>query len=119
MTARKTSTVVRVLGYQVLIILVVVAGFALKGNEQQTGSALLGGAAAFIPNLFFSLWVNRTTGQGAKKVMNAFYVGESGKFFLTVAAFILIFQLPNIHILPLLVCYVAALSVFWFALLMR
>lgn len=119
MAVGRNATVVKVLTYQMLIIVIVSVGFVLKGNEQQGLSAVLGGAAAFIPNLFFSLWTAKSAGQNAKKVVNAFYVGESGKLFLTIALFITIFQLTNIDILPLLVSYVAALSVFWFALLMR
>jgi ATP synthase protein I len=46
-------------------------------------------------------------------------VGESGKLLLTAALFILIFKVPNVEILPLFVGYITALSVFWFALIMR
>ena len=118
MTGRNDTTVIKVLGYQILLIFVVVAGFAIK-DEQYGLSAGLGGLAAFIPNLYFSLWIRRSSGQTARKVVNSFYIGESGKLFLTVLIFGLIFQLPNLHILPLLVGYITALSVFWFALLMR
>ncbi len=118
MTGRSDATVVKVLGYQLLLILVVVAGFAIK-DEQYGLSAGLGGMAAFIPNLYFSLWVQKSSGQPARKIVNSFYVGESGKLFLTALIFVLIFQFPNLHILPLLVGYITALSVFWFALLMR
>jgi ATP synthase protein I len=119
MTDRKYSTVVKILSYQVLIILIVIAGFAVKGSEQQVLSALLGGIAAFVPNLYFALRIYRSAGQEPRKIVNSFYVGESGKLALTVALFIMIFQVPNIQILPLLVGYIAALSIFWFALLMR
>ncbi len=118
MTDRKNSTVVKILSYQILIILIVAAGFAIK-DEQQSLSAILGGIAAFVPNLYFSLWMQRSAGQGARKIVNSFYVGESGKLLLTVVLFVMIFQISNIQIIPLLVDYVAALSVFWFALLMR
>jgi ATP synthase protein I len=46
-------------------------------------------------------------------------VGESVKLLLTVGLFILIFQIPRVEILPLMAGYIAALSIFWFALLMR
>lgn len=118
MTSRKYSTVVKVLGYQILIILIMTVGFAMK-DEQQSLSAVLGGMAAFVPNLYFSLWIQRSSGQEARKILNSFYVGESGKLLLTAVLFVMIFQVPNIQILPLLISYVAALSVFWFALLMR
>lgn len=119
MTDRKYSTVVKILSYQVLIILIVTTGFAVKEGGHQALSSILGGAAAFIPNLYFALRIHRSAGQEARKIVNSFYAGESGKLLLTVALFMMIFQVPNIQILPLLVSYVATLSVFWFALLMR
>lgn len=119
MTARKYSTVVKILSYQILIILIVTAGFAVTGGGQQALSAILGGMAAFVPNLYFALRIRRSAGQEPRKIVNAFYAGESGKLLLTAALFIMIFQVSNIHILPLLAGYIVALSVFWFALLMR
>jgi ATP synthase protein I len=93
-------------------------GFALIGDTYAL-SAVLGGVAAFVPNLYFALKVNKFVSLEARKIVNSFYAGESGKLLLTAAIFLMIFQLPNIQILPLLAVYVAALSVFWFALLMR
>ncbi|MDO9140062.1 MAG: ATP synthase subunit I [Methylobacter sp.] len=116
---RKRSTVSKVINYQILIILVMTAGFSLVYGQSYALSAALGGAAAFIPNLYFALRVRRSAGQEARKIVRSFYAGESGKLILTAALFFIIFQFPNIHILPLLSVYIAALSVFWFALLMR
>lgn len=115
----KRSTVSKIISYQILVITIMTAGFALAGGEHYALSAVLGGAAAFIPNLYFALRVNRSAGQEARKIVRSFYAGESGKLLLTGALFYMIFQLPNIEILPLLAVYMAALSVFWFALLMR
>jgi ATP synthase protein I len=118
-TSRKLSTVSKILGYQILIILIIAAGFAFAGGWQQGLSSALGGAAAFVPNLYFALRIYKSSGQPARKIVNSFYAGESGKLLLTAALFIMIFKVPNIEILPLLIGYIAALSVFWFALLMR
>lgn len=119
MTSRKYSTVVKILSYQILIMLIIAAGFAVTKGGQQALSAILGGMAAFVPNLYFALRIRRSAGQEARKIVNSFYAGESGKLLLTAALFVMIFQVPNIQILPLLVSYMAALSIFWFALLMR
>lgn len=119
MTGRKYSTVSKILGYQILIILIVTAGFAFAGGWRQGLSCALGGMAAFVPNLYFALRIHRSSGKPARKIVNSFYAGESGKLLLTAALFIMIFKIPNIEILPLLAGYIAALSVFWFALLMR
>jgi ATP synthase protein I len=95
------------------------AGFVLAGGWQKALSPALGGMAAFIPNLYFALRIYKSAGQEARKIVRSFYAGESGKLLLTAALFFMIFQIPNIEILPLLAGYIAALSVFWFALLMR
>ena len=119
MTARKLSTVSKILCYQVLIILIIATGFSFTRGWRLGLSSALGGMAAFIPNLYFALRIVRSAGKPARQIVNSFYAGESGKLLLTAALFIMIFKIPNIEILPLLVGYIAALSVFWFALLMR
>lgn len=118
MTAGGTSTVAKILGYQLLIILVISLGFAI-GEWQKALSPALGGLAAFIPNLYFALRIAGSGEQEARKILRSFYTGETVKLLLTAALFMLIFQIPNIEILPLLTGYIAALSVFWFALLLR
>jgi ATP synthase protein I len=102
-TDGRLSTVAKILCYQVLIIAVVSLAFVV-GGWQKGLSAALGGLAAFVPNLYFALRVSGAAGQEAKKVLRSFYVGES---------------VPRVEILPLMAGYIAALSIFWFALLMR
>lgn len=119
MTSRNFAPVSKILSYQILIILIITVFFAFTKGWQQGLSSGLGGAAAFVPNLYFALRVYRSSGKPAREILNTFYVGESGKLLLTAALFIMIFKVPNIEIIPLLVGYTAALSVFWFALLMR
>jgi ATP synthase protein I len=53
-TGRKLSTVSKILSYQILIILIITAGFAFAGGWQQGLSSALGGMAAFVPNLYFA-----------------------------------------------------------------
>lgn len=119
MTDRKLSTVSKILNYQILIIIIMTTGFAVAGGWQKALSSALGGVVAFIPNLYFALRINSTAGWDARKILRSFYLGESGKLLLTAALFLMVFQIPDIQILPLLAEYIAALSVFWFALLMR
>lgn len=118
MAVNGVSAVAKILSYQLLITLVVSLGFAV-GGWQKAFSSALGGLAAFIPNLYFALRISGFEEQDARKILKSFYVGETVKLLLTAALFIVIFQIPNINILPLLAGYVSALSVFWFALLMR
>jgi ATP synthase protein I len=116
---RSLSTVSKILLYQVLIIVMMAAGFAAAVGKMAALSTALGGAAAFFPNLFFAYRIKKATGQEARKIVVSFYTGEVGKLLLTAAIFVLIFQIPKIDLFPLLVGYLTALSVFWFALLMR
>lgn len=116
---KKLSSVSKILALQVLVILMVSTGFAIINGKESALSPLLGGLAAFIPNLYFAFRIARVKGQPAQKIVRSFYAGESGKLILTAMLFYLIFQLPSIKLLPLLTAYVSALSVFWFALLMR
>ncbi len=120
MTAeKKLSTVSKILTLQVLVILLVTAGFYITGDWSKALSPLLGGFAAFIPNVYLAIRMAKVAGQPAKNIVRSFYAGESGKLLLTAMLFYFIFQLPSIKLLPLLTGYIAALSIFWFALLIR
>ncbi|MDD2722485.1 MAG: ATP synthase subunit I [Methylovulum sp.] len=119
MTDRSTSTVSKVLIYQLLIIIIGVVSLAVMGEWQKATSFTYGGLIAFLPNLFFAIQIHKATGKEARKILNAFYLGEVGKWVLTVILFVVVFNLPNIEIFSLLCAYALAISVFWFALLMR
>ncbi|WP_343034414.1 ATP synthase subunit I [Candidatus Methylobacter favarea] len=106
------------MNYQILITIIMTIGFAVAGGWPKALSSALGGLAAFIPNLYFAFRITNTNGLKARKILRTFYLGESGKLLLTAALFLIIFQIPAIQILPLLAGYIAALSVFWFALIM-
>ena len=104
---------------QILIVIFVIIGFFLFGNDISAKSALYGGLAALIPNWYFARKINKHKGQEAKKVVRSFYAGESGKLLLTAMLFALIFQDPKISFLAVMTAYIAALTVFWFALFIR
>lgn len=118
MASSGLSTVAKVLSYQLLVTMVVSLAFGFWGWHKALAS-FLGGLAALIPNLYFALRITRSEGQEARKILRSFYVGESVKLLLTAAIFALILRIPDIETLPLFASYVAALSVFWFALLLR
>lgn len=119
MTLSGDSTIAKILIMQVLTLVLVASGFFLMGTLQQFISAMLGGITAFLPNLYFGLKISRVSGADAKKIVRTFYAGESGKLILTALLFYLVFQVPNIELLPLMVGFTATLSVFWFALILR
>lgn len=110
------STVEKILSGQALTTLIVASGYFLAGGWQMAISPFLGGIAGLLPNLFFAMRVSYAKGKSAKDVLQAFYIGETGKLSITVILFVLIFQLKGIELLPLLSGYVAVLSVFWIAL---
>lgn len=115
---RKISTVSKILILQILVFITVSLIFYLIADNHKALSALLGGVAAFLPNLYLALRM-ATVEQEAQKIVRCFYAGESGKWVLTALLFFTIFQIPGIKLLPLLTAYVATLSVFWFALFIR
>lgn len=119
MATGKYLSVKKVLLYQILLILLVTVSYSLVRGFGEARSALIGGCAAFVPNLYFAYKTRMAIGQPAKKILNAFYAAESGKLILTGALFLIIFQIPRLEILPIIIGYMVALSVFWFALLMR
>ena len=116
---QKFSVINKILVGQALIIMLVITSFFMFGEEVSTKSALYGGLAALIPNWYFARKINKHNGQEARKVVRAFYTGESAKLILTAILFALIFQDPEISFLAVMTAYIAALTVFWFALLLR
>lgn len=113
------STVNKILKLQLLVIVLVGVFFVIVYSKQAAFQVFLGGTAAFVPNLYFALRIKAAHALPAKKIVRSFYAGESGKLLLTAAIFMLIFQLPNIMLLPLMTGYVSVLSIFWFALILR
>jgi len=104
---------------QIFIILFAIVAFYFLGNELSAKSAFYGGIAALIPNLYFARKVSQHKEQEAKKVVQSFYAGESGKLIMTAMLFAAIFQDPKLDVIAMLTTYMSALTVFWFALLIR
>ncbi len=112
------STVKKILVMQVVVIIVTTVGFAIVDKQYYIISSFFGGLVAFLPNLYFAYRISLAKGESAKIIVRSFYSGESRKILLTCALFAIVFQVPNIKIFPLMTCFVAVLSVFWFALIL-
>ncbi|WP_198244489.1 ATP synthase subunit I [methane-oxidizing endosymbiont of Gigantopelta aegis] len=112
------STVSRILAMQVLMAIVVASGFFVSGGFEGAKSPLLGSLVALIPNGYFAWKIYLSRNKGAKKIVRAFYSGETAKLILTAALFAVIFQIPGVNLLAVLAGYVAVSSVFWLALLL-
>jgi len=115
----KFSVFTKVIVGQIGIILFAIMVFYFLGNELSAKSAFYGGIAALIPNVYFARKVSQHKGGEAKKVVRSFYAGESGKLIMTAILFAIIFQDPKLDVIAMLTVYMSALTVFWFALLIR
>lgn len=106
-----------VLTAQLMAMVFVALGFALLLGWVSAYSAVLGGLAAFLPNLVFSAGLGiRDHRRTARQVVRLLYGGEALKLGLTAALFVVIFQVPLVQPLPLMGGFIVVLSAFWFAL---
>lgn len=112
------SLVINVLRYQFFITCAVSLFFLLITDSLSGLWAFFGGMIAFLPNAYLGFRLMKSTKE-PKKFLNSFYISEFFKWVLTALLFFLAFKNPNMRLLPLLTSYVSALSIFWFALLMR
>jgi ATP synthase protein I len=109
-----------VLRMQILAIALIACAVWTVWGWMPAKSALLGGAAAFLPNAYFAAQFGTPdTARTAKDVIKLFYYGETVKLIITAVLLVLIFQLPDIMFAPLFASFGAVLTVFWFALLAR
>lgn len=112
------STVNKILILQGWVIITLSLGFFVLGTIPDTISSFAGGLTAFLPNLYFAYRMSLVKGHDAKKIVQSFYKGESRKILMTCALFAMAFQIPNVQFFPLMLCFVAVLSVFWLALIL-
>lgn len=81
----------RLYATQVIVLAVVVAGLGWV-DTTMAYSALLGGFISIGPNSYFARQAFRFRGaQASPLVARSFYLGETGKFMLTAAAFAAVF----------------------------
>lgn len=87
---------------------------------QEARSALAGGLAAFLPNVYLAFAAGaRRDQRNAAQILRSLYVGEAIKLALTAALLYLALQLPGVKFFALFAGFGAVLVVFWLALLMR
>jgi len=80
-------------------------------------SILLGGMVSILPSGLFAYIVFRTAGaQKSRSVVRSFYAGESIKFLLTLALFLLVFKYINIMPGLVILGYITALIANWLAI---
>lgn len=95
------------------------AGYALGGAGVAL-SALLGGAAGLLPNIYFALKAGRRKmDRSAREIVNDFYVGEALKLILAAALFAAALHVPGIRVLPMIGGFMAVAAAFWLVLLLN
>ncbi len=110
----------QILRLQAVAIVLFSALVLVVWGRTEARSAILGGLAAFIPNAYFAAVIGKPHNtRTAKQLLSSFYAGEAIKIIMTGTLFILISQLPDILFIPLITGFIAAVMVFWFALLLR
>lgn len=112
------STVSKILIMQASVAVSVSMFFLFLATESMAISSFVGGLIAFLPNLYFAYRISLAKGASAKRIVRSFYSGESRKVLMTCVLFAVAFQVPGVQFFPLMVCYVAVLSVFWLALIL-
>lgn len=106
-----------VLGAQVLVTAASGAAWATGADGRAALAAIAGGAIAIIPGLYMAVRVFAVPPDAEpKRILGAFYRGESVKFVLTAALFVIALQWFASTFLPLIVTYILALLVYWLAL---
>ena len=108
----------RIIGAQVLVSLVIAATlYAVKGRTAAL-SAAIGGAIAFIPAILYAARMVAVVGSDPKRLLRAQYGAEAYTTAGTLGLFALTFVLYRDVSAPwLFLTYVAALLVYWAALL--
>ncbi len=109
----------KVIGLQIVVTVVVALLAGWIGGAASAISALLGGAACFVPNALFAARIFLATRKRGGGGATTFFVGEFVKLGLTVALLVTIAQGYDELVWPALIvaiiaCLKSYLLVFWF-----
>jgi len=107
-----------VLGLQLLVVCCVTFGFLLASGLTAAKSAAIGGAIAVIPGAFYAWRLIGSRGAAAGLMLRVHVAAEAGKLALTVILFAATFAwIRDVSVISLFTAYIAALMVYWLALL--
>ncbi|HEU0204798.1 MAG TPA: ATP synthase subunit I [Burkholderiaceae bacterium] len=110
----------RIVGLQVLATLVVALIAWPVAGKAAAISALLGGAACFVPNGLFALRLALAARRPQGASIATFFVGEFVKLGTTIGALVLIvWAYPDLVWPALIIAVIVALKSYLFALLLR
>ncbi len=106
----------RLLGLQVLLVLLLSLLWLWGSSLVAAYSAFLGGAIAVVANGYFAMKVLARTGAlAARQIVRTFYIAEAVKLLLSAVLFILVFVFIPVRPLPLFLTYVVVQMGFWAA----
>lgn len=106
----------RLLLFQFGVAMLISIVALLKNDTQAAFSAIIGGLVCVMPNIFFVRKIFKYNGaRAAKQIVNGFYKGEALKLIMSIALFVLVFNVLQINPLVFFATYIAAQMVFWFA----
>lgn len=107
---------VRLIRFQVTVVLVIAICFGVFAGQQAAWSAALGGGIYVVPNAIFALLAFAFAGaRQAKNVVLSFYLGEALKLVLTIAFFAIVLSSMDGDLLALFVTFALAIVSQWFA----
>ncbi len=111
-------TAIRILASQALVTVVAALGMYVWSGPRGALSALTGGMICVLSGAYLALRMFRVKpGRPPALMVRAFYVGEAVKLALTALMFLIAIVYMDVDILIVILTYMAALSMYWFALL--
>ena len=114
-TQRARRMAYRFVGIQAAVALVVAIGW-LFSSVSAFESTVLGGLAVVLPSSLFAKQLFKTTSaRAARKIVVAFYVGETVKIFLSASLAVIFICFVPLKMVPFWSGFIAALMGFWIA----
>ena len=112
------STAIRILAAQTLVTVIAALGLYIWSGSHGAISALTGGMICVISGAYLAQRMFRFKPDRPPALwVRAFYVGEAVKLVLTAVMFLIAIVYLDVDILIVILTYMAALSMYWFALL--
>ena len=111
-------TAIRILLAQALVTVVAALGMYVGSGPRGALSALTGGMICVLSGAYLAQRMFRfKPGKPPALLVRAFYVGEAVKLALTALLFLIAIVYMDVDILIVILTYMAALSMYWLALL--
>lgn len=112
------KTAYKIIATQILLTLAIAAVLLAVVSVKSAYSALVGGLISVVSGFCLAMKLfSFTSPTPPERILRAFYVGEVVKIAITVALFTFVMVVLDTDVLFLLLSYIAALSVYWFALI--